>query len=149
MKKAKYKLRQQQLEDFDFLYNLNKATMMSHVIKTWGNWDEEFQIKYFKEKFEKGLSQVILVENERVGTLVILEDEDRITIDLMLLLPEFQGRGIGSEILDNLINEAKNKNKSLMLTVLKSNNQARRLYERKGFKITDENNERYFMTYEE
>ena len=57
---------------------------------------------------------------------------------------EYQNQGIGTQILRDLISEARRKSKSVSLGVLK-NNPARRLYERTGFKVMGENEYKYFM----
>lgn len=41
----------QNKEDYEFLWNLHKATMKSYVEETWG-WNEQFQKEYFNNQFE-------------------------------------------------------------------------------------------------
>jgi ribosomal protein S18 acetylase RimI-like enzyme len=53
------------------------------------------------------------------------------------VLPEFVGQGIGSALLSSLIDKAKSEVPGIVLTV-RSNNQAKHLYERKGFIVIDE-----------
>lgn len=53
------------------------------------------------------------------------------------VLPSLVGQGIGSALLSALIQEAKTKFPAIILTV-RSNNQAKKLYERNGFRVIDE-----------
>lgn len=119
--------------------------MQDLVIKTWGKWDEEWQKDYLKKKFRPKDYQIILVNNVAVGTLVVLEKDGKLELDLIELMPEFQGLGIGTAILHELILHSKKIKKSLCLSVLKDNKQAQKLYKKNGFDITHENDERYFM----
>lgn len=52
----------------------------------------------------------------------------------MALLPEFQGRGIGTKLIQAVMGEAAGLGLPLRLQVLKAN-RARRLYERLGFHV--------------
>ncbi|WP_373284643.1 GNAT family N-acetyltransferase [Kroppenstedtia guangzhouensis] len=61
------------------------------------------------------------------------------------LLPQFQGKGIGSKLICRLINKARKKNVPVSLTVLKQN-PAIRLYKRLGFSFTGETEIKYEMT---
>jgi ribosomal protein S18 acetylase RimI-like enzyme len=49
------------------------------------------------------------------------------------ILPEWQGRGIGSAVVRSLMREAASRQKPLTLRVLHINQRARTLYERLGF----------------
>ena len=66
----------------------------------------------------------------------------------MHIIPEIQGNGIGRWILENVINEAKQNRQTISVSVLK-NNPAKRLYERVGFEIYGEANQRYLLRYKE
>ena len=60
------------------------------------------------------------------------------------LLPKYRGKGVGSEILNQLIKESNNSNKKLNIHV-EYNNPALKLYERLGFKKTDDTGVYFFM----
>ena len=62
-----------------------------------------------------------------------------IYIDTIAVSPNFQGKGIGSSILDYLIDEIGiNQNKTLGLLVDFDNPKAKKLYEKKGFVVVGE-----------
>jgi len=149
MNQQKYTFRKARPGDFGFLYELNKITMKNHVVQTWGKWDEKEQMDYLKKIFKPEDYQIILVNSKEAGTLVVIEKDNKIKIDRLQIMPEFQGSGIGTAILDKLITKTQKNQKSLCLTVLKSNERAKQLYEKKGFQVTRENNERYFMSFKE
>lgn len=53
----------------------------------------------------------------------------------LILLPEFRGRGIGTQILRKLAREHASQAKAIELGVKDENARARRLYEREGFQV--------------
>jgi ribosomal protein S18 acetylase RimI-like enzyme len=61
------------------------------------------------------------------------------------LLPAFQGQGIGSQLITDLMDEARQQNLPITLQVLKVN-PAQRLYQRLGFVVTGETATHFLMT---
>ena len=45
-----YDLRYATHKDYNFLYELNKITMLKYIEKIWG-WEENIQQKFFRDKF--------------------------------------------------------------------------------------------------
>ncbi len=56
----------------------------------------------------------------------------------MFILPEHQGKGIGTVCLNLIIDEAKQLNLPIQLRVLKVNTRAQDFYARMGFMVSDE-----------
>lgn len=140
-----FSFRQATESDLEFLYTLMKTTMRDHIITTWGAWDEQFQREYFQKKCQPESNQIIVINNEDVGAIMTSEDDNNITIDRFFLLPPYQGQGIGTAVESQIIKEAREKGKSLSLTVIKTNGRARKFHERLGLRVIDENDERFFM----
>ncbi|RUS92785.1 hypothetical protein DSM107010_72900 [Chroococcidiopsis cubana SAG 39.79] len=70
----------------------------------------------------------------------------KVPLTKLYLLPDFQRRGIGTFLIRQLIAQAKALNAPLRLRVL-AVNPARRLYEREGFSVQAQIEERIFMEY--
>lgn len=141
---AAYSLRPATEADFDFLFALHRAAMRDYIEPIWG-WHEEWQQEYFRRKFEPRRRRIIQVDGRDAGVLVVEWREDEIYLGLIELLPEFQGRGIGSAIVADLLAKARARQLPLALHVLKTNQPARRLYERLGFTVEAEEAVRYRM----
>ena len=75
---------------------------------------------------------VIEVGGKPAGRLYVARWADEIRIMDIALLPEYRNRGIGTELLNELLEEAAGAGKRLTIHVEKFN-PARRLYERLGF----------------
>lgn len=128
--------------DFEFLWELHKATMKIYVDETWG-WDEEFQKKYFNTQFDPIAIELIIYKNTKIGAIEIRERDRVLYISNFKILPRFRNKGIGTIILKELIKTSDNKQKPMKLQVLKVN-PARQLYIRSGFK-TFGNTETHFI----
>lgn len=135
--------RQAEEEDFEFLWNLHKATMRSYVDEIWG-WDEEFQRDYFSNRFEKINIELIILDNARIGAIEIRDKENELYVANFEIIPQFQNKGIGSTILKRIINISESKKKPLKLQVLKVN-PAKRLYKRLGFETVDKTETHFIM----
>jgi ribosomal protein S18 acetylase RimI-like enzyme len=137
------KLRAATWDDFDFLYHLHRAALKDYVAQTWG-WDEAWQQDYFLQHFNPPLFQIIVFQGQDIGVLSVIRREDEICLGLIEILPEYQRRGIGTQLVESLIDEAHCSGEPIGLQVLKVN-PVRRLYERLGFFIVGETATHYLM----
>ncbi len=83
------------------------------------------------------MADIILVHEQPVGFFKVLREEHLWHLLQIMLLPEYQGQGIGTRLLQDLINQSREHNTTLQLGVLKGN-PARCLYERLGFRLLHE-----------
>ncbi len=137
------KLRPATLEDTEFLFHLLKATMREYVDQTWG-WDEEWQQAYFQMRFDPTKNQIIVLDDQDIGVMSTEKRENEIFLSSIYILPEYQGQGIGTQLLKSLLAEAFGEGLPVTLRVLKVN-PARRLYERLGFSVIRETETHYLM----
>jgi GNAT superfamily N-acetyltransferase len=71
--------------------------------------------------------------------------EDRtVNLGSFYVLPAMQGRGIGTKVLDILLTRAAHQSKAMTLAVVKIN-PARYFYEKRGFRITHEDQHKFYM----
>lgn len=104
-------------------------------VKDWGRPGDVGLVAYDAQSLHKlGAAWLRLLTNDR-SYYGYYDDE---TPELAIaVLPNAAGQGIGSALLSALINEAKTRFPAVVLTV-RSNNQAKKLYERNGFRVIDE-----------
>lgn len=134
------------MADYDFLFALHRAAMKESVARTWG-WDEAWQQNYFREKFDPTKREVLQWNGKDVGTISVLEEENELYLGLIALLPQFQGRGWGTAVIQNLIHHAQQTGKTFTLHVLKTNPKARKLYERLGLQLIAEEDAKFKMQF--
>ena len=86
--------------------------------------------QYYRE-FPDVQQQVIVREGDIIGQILVARTDEFRLVDLSLL-PEFRNFGIGSSLLQGLLDEAEGSGRRITLHVLQ-NNPAIRLYQRLGF----------------
>ena len=96
-------------------------------------WDEQLQLGRHKDRFSQENTNLIVQNDTVVGWISVLDHGDHTKIDELYVLPEFQCKGIGTAVLQEVINHVKLLNVPLRLRVLGINRDGIRLYERLGF----------------
>jgi ribosomal protein S18 acetylase RimI-like enzyme len=135
------------LGDFQFGYDIRKLTMEEHIRKAYGEWNEVKQMESCKKHFSLEHRFVIKYLDKKIGWLMFEENETNIDLCKIFIHSKFQGKGIGSKIINNLIIIVKDKNKVIILDVLKSNYRAKEFYLKLGFKIYNETEHEYYFKY--
>ena len=134
--------------DEEFLYRMHKATMLPYVEITWGAWEDEWQRAYFHDHFVPDQMTIIQLDGQDVGVMRVQERTEEIYLAILEILPEFQNKGIGTTVIQTLLQKANQHGKPVALKVLKVNLPARSLYQRLGFGVTGEDTTHYIMAYE-
>lgn len=120
--------------DRDSLFDLHRATMREYIDAEWG-WNDAWQREYFDRKFNPEAYQILQIEGKEAGVLVVERTDDEIYLGLIEISPPYQGRGIGTEIVCRLIDEARQQHKTLALHVLRTNSRAIEFYKQLGFVV--------------
>jgi ribosomal protein S18 acetylase RimI-like enzyme len=90
------------------------------------------QDEHYRKHYPGASFDLIEADGEVAGRLYVHRGQSDIRIMDIALLPEFRGRGIGTRLLRDLIDEARATGRSLSIHVERGN-PARRLYDRLGF----------------
>ena len=130
-------------KDQAFLFESYKVTLKPYVEWAWG-WDEAFQRESFLKHFPIAQFKLVSVDGSDAGGLYVEEQDSLRFIRLIYLLPEFQAKGIGRNLITQEMAKAKEVNKALHLKVVKIN-PAKSLYDRLGFKLLEENDVTYHL----
>jgi ribosomal protein S18 acetylase RimI-like enzyme len=113
------------------------------------NWSREQENVFFKMQFEMqtrayrmqfpdAAYYIVEFDALSVGRLIVERGEREIRLIDISLLAEFRSRGIGAFLLEKLKAEAATSGKTLFLRVLKTNESAKRFYERLGFTVVED-----------
>ena len=106
--------------------------------------DETSHLKRIKYHFES--ANILNIHGKSIGLFKYYEDNTTCHVIQVQILPEYQGKGIGKSILMTLQKQALRDDKSINLSVLKSN-PAIKLYERLGFTIISQSDNEFTMQY--
>jgi ribosomal protein S18 acetylase RimI-like enzyme len=102
-----------------------------HVTAIWG-WDEELQRSYHARAFTPGQWQIITADGAPAGILDVEHRGTEIYLGRISIHPDYQGRGIGSQLIRDLLRKAREQSRDLILDVLVVNQRAHALYRRLG-----------------
>ena len=101
-------------------------------------WQFEMQRREYDARYPEARYSVILVDGQPAGRIWIGSDSEQIRLLDIALLKEFQNRGVGTFLLQGLIEEAKRAKKVLRHMVFALNSDAQRFYERLGFVVIED-----------
>jgi GNAT superfamily N-acetyltransferase len=124
------------IDDRDFVLRVTEEAMRTYVEQAFGSWDADVQRRRLDESFDPATYSLIMIEDVRAGILVVEDRPSNLFLAKIFLLPEFQRRGVGTLLIEGLIERAKVERKPLRLRVLRVNTAARRLYAHLGFAVT-------------
>ncbi|HEX7278248.1 MAG TPA: GNAT family N-acetyltransferase [Solirubrobacterales bacterium] len=96
----------------------------------------EAQSRHY-ETYEDTSFEVVLVDGEQAGRLIVARWPEELRVVDVALLPEHRGRGIGGELMRELVEEADQRGVKTSIHVERFN-PARRLYDRLGFEPVSE-----------
>lgn len=127
-------------QDKDYLFELRLLTMVDHLAIA-GIWlsVEEHWLRVNKH-FDA--YHLIVHDAIRVGAVKYSEADGTLNIMQLQIHPDFQGCGIGKNVLNLLIKRTVAS--TISLTVLKAN-PVKRLYERMGFRVIGEDEFEFHM----
>jgi ribosomal protein S18 acetylase RimI-like enzyme len=101
-------------------------------------WQFEMQRREYDATFPDARYDVILVDGRPAGRIWVACDDNEIRLLDVALLMEFQNRGVGTLLLQRLMDEATDAKKLLRHMVFALNSDAQRFYERLGFVVFEE-----------
>ena len=99
------------------------------------NSQYQLQDRHYKQVYLGAIYEIIQLDGVDIGRLSVQRRADEIRIMDLILLPAYQGRGIGQSILQNLVHEAQGGKVPVTLHV-EQGNPAMQLYLRLGFRQT-------------
>lgn len=122
------------------------------IIKTYKDRDEKMNLsnennhrhssmtyEELKERFDNGIKMYGYYNEERLIAYLSLEEkEDEIKIRDIVVLPEYQNKGIGRILLDWAKEQTiKSKKSKLILRFIYDNKKLKKWYEKYGFSVTE------------
>ena len=127
-----YTIRQATAVDIELLDLIYTENMKGYVEKNYP-WKPQL----FRESFSCHDYQVIEINNRIIGFMKVVWSETEIYLAEIQIAKNYQNQGIGTSLIQLIIEKARENNQKLWLKVLKGN-PAKQLYQRLGFTKLEE-----------
>ena len=132
--------------DRELLYRIYASTRTEELAVT--DWDDsqkaaflqmqfDAQHRYYMENYRDARFQVIEWDRAPVGRLYLVRLSDEIRIIDIALVPEYRGRGLGTQVLRNIQADARQAGLPVTIHVERFN-PALSLYARLGFQMVED-----------
>ena len=139
--------------DNDFLYQVFLSTRDQEA--GFSHWQtpeleplmrQQFQLqdRQYRANYPQGNFDLVLADDNPVGRLYVHRNQTEIRLIDIALLPEYRQRGIGRQLLNELVVEADNTTLPLTLHV-ECNNPVIDFYRRLGFQQQGETDDLYYF----
>jgi GNAT superfamily N-acetyltransferase len=129
--------------DFAFARGVYFETMRWIIERLFG-WDQAREEKSFAQFFKLDEVRIITADARDVGWIQEQVDGTSINLGSFYLMPVMQRHGIGTQVLQTLLAQARSQSKVITLAVVKIN-PARQFYEKHGFRIINEDEHKFYM----
>lgn len=143
---ARGQLRPERPEDTPFLERLYASTRTEELALT--DWDDDVKARFcaqqfaaqrawYRENYPELELAVIEADGAPVGRLCLEERREEIRVVDVALLPAARGRGLGSELLQGVLDRGRTAGKPVTIHVERFN-RALALYARLGFRMRED-----------
>ena len=135
-------LRQATPDDVPFLLELREITMGEYLRNIGMPTSQEDYLRRIQYKYD--CAEIITANNQPIGLYKVEYQPNEALWYLIQIqiTPQYQGQGIGYQLIHQLIQQAQKSNLKVGLSVIKTN-PVLRLYKRLGFAIVDEKQHEY------
>ncbi|WPF83302.1 GNAT family N-acetyltransferase [Sanguibacter sp. 4.1] len=128
--------------DIEWLVDL-RAEVLREDLERLGRYDPHRVRQRMRDSYVPTSTRVIVEDSTEVGCVTVRVEDDARWLEHFYLAPHAHGRGIGSQVLREIL--AEEDPRPFRLNVLQGS-PARRLYERHGFTVDSEDEVDVFMT---
>jgi ribosomal protein S18 acetylase RimI-like enzyme len=137
-------LREASDADSAFCYEVKVAAHRDNIVATYGPWHKAEQRAYHERQWSHGEVRIIVADGADVGWVRCLDGAERVDIAGLYILPSHQRRGIGTVVVQRVLEEARSAGKALFLQVMKQNS-ALAFYRKLGFVVVGETETHFEM----
>ena len=129
-------------KDFDFILKLTRQNMEKIVTEEWNaDWEKDVEPNFVNLWKSQGEKKIIEVDNRNVGYFWFeqLPEPKEIFINSIQIVEQFQRNGLGTEVINWLLKEARNRNLEFVRCVVQKNNvHAKKFFEKNKFESVEE-----------
>lgn len=119
--------------DAEFGRNVHHRAYRDVVERQFGAWNVAAQDAFFRDGWNAAAHEIVECDGVPAGYICIEDRADLVHLRELVLLPEFQNRGIGTMLLRQVMKHAEERGVPVQLGTLHANHAAD-LYRRVGFR---------------
>ena len=113
-----------------------RIAAMRESLERLGRFDPQRARDRFLASFDPAITRHVVADDERVGFIVVRLQDDGLLLDHIYLLPQAQGRGIGTAVLADVLARADASRVPVRVVALRDSD-ANRFYRRHGFALVE------------
>jgi ribosomal protein S18 acetylase RimI-like enzyme len=132
-----FELHEAEPSDAEPIYALYESLFRHHIEQIWG-WDEAWQRANFTEEWQMARTWRVESQGRLAGYIQQKNEQDFVYLLSVAIIPDFQGRGIGRQIMAGFQDEAARLGQPLRLSVFRTNPRALSFYQGLDFRVTEE-----------
>jgi len=137
------RLREAYESDIAFARTVYFETMRWIIERLFG-WDEVREHENFNQFFKLHEVRIITVDGRDAGWIQQQVEPTSINLGSFYVTPVMQRQGVGTQVLQLLLTDARNQAKTITLAVVKIN-PAVQFYAKHGFRIAREDEHKFYM----
>ncbi|MCR8641853.1 GNAT family N-acetyltransferase [Paenibacillus sp. N1-5-1-14] len=141
---GQFTLHQSDISDVEILADL-RAIVLRDDLTRLGVFDEVRVRERFRGAFDPEHTWIIKMDSSFMGCIAFKPIIDGYLLEHFYIHPDYQGKGIGGQVLEHLLNQDVVRGKKVTLNALQGSS-AKRLYERFGFKVDREDSTDIYMS---
>ena len=127
--------------EFEELFACVKQGIFIHVDSVFG-WDDDFQRQRLLNDYHPSWFHWVYRGKERIGLVCFKPYDNAYHIHLLIILPQYQGRTLGKEIMTIIHKRAmEEQREQVTLSSFRSNTCAISFYQALGYQIVDDSDE--------
>lgn len=134
-------------QDSNIILDIKLKTAKQLTEPVWG-WDPVIQVAYHAKHFRPETYQLIIANERIIGYFSIYQTASKLLLlETIVIIDDFQRKGIGSMIIDDLRKMAIQDSFEIELQVQKNNPEGRNFFLKKGFAIDNHSLTHYKMKF--
>jgi len=138
-----FQLRQATDQDFAFAQTLYVESM-EPLLSALGAWDAQKADAAFKSYFIPSEIEIVELDDADVGWLQVSRTAGELCLDQLHLISRVRGQGIGTQLINRVIEAARAQQRDVTLSLIKGN-PSLALYKRLGFQLVAEDSTKFHM----
>src|SRR5262245_7864770 len=107
--------------DVDFISKLIETTMRSYVEQTWGSFSQERTRQTVREAVAANSYSVVEFQGQDIGAVAVEREPTHVQLAQIYICPSYQNRGVGTQLIRELVREATATSKPVRVRVLAVN----------------------------